>query len=70
MAGLELLGAQVACTAVRWRGEVQYDLGQARDALQTGRVVQVAEQWPGASGAPESALFRVAKQCEDLIMVK
>ena len=64
------MGAQVACTAVRWRGEVQYDVGQAGDALQTGGAIEIAEQWPGVSGALESALFRVAKQCEDLIMVK
>jgi hypothetical protein len=44
---------------------MQHDVGQAANALQTGRPIEVGKDGVGAMIAPESALHRIAQQGED-----
>ena len=59
--------ARVSHAAVAGRRAVQHDVGEAGDALEALRAVEVGQDGNGAAGAPVGELRRIAQEREDAV---
>jgi len=49
---------------------VHNDFGQAGDAPQAARLIEIGDDWPRALVAPEGTLAGITQQCKDMVVAK